>query len=277
MILLKAALVWYLIIFTASYLTTDTAAVFTAKHKTENTITIGDWVVPDDSVLAFINNGNQNIKTCDQSVDLKVMLKNTGGDMQKASTYEVYYAVNGNPEKQGTKIKLSKGKGNIQALESGKTAELVHTTNKPGTYVFAARQTNNELKDDVIWSKWIKVHCPSDGKKEIKEKPGKDEAKATKEPKEENDEPVVEYSPSKEVKQKKEEQPLTDKSDTDAENVDKQEQKKVKKDDQEINKKNATDEKEKQNEAEKEKSMEENEKQQETEAKSEEEKDGEKE
>ncbi|MBM7600519.1 TasA anchoring/assembly protein [Virgibacillus halotolerans] len=194
-ILLKVVLVWYVVLFSTSYLTSTTAANFTTTNQTENVIRIGDWEEPDGSLLKFVKKGNQNIKACDQSVEMKVTLKNTGTDMKSDSTYEVYHVENGNPEKQGTKVKLDEDKGNIQAVQSGNTIELVYKTDKPGTYVFLANQSNDDLKEQKTWSEWIKVHCPSDSK-----------PKNTEEPKEKVKETNKEDSTSKEVKQESEEQ-----------------------------------------------------------------------
>lgn len=169
MIVLKIAVVWYLVIFSASYLTSNTAANFTANKEAGGMMTLGTWKVQDDSVLVFTGKGNQNIKACDQPIVMKVNLKNTGGDMKSDSTYEIYYIENGNPEKHGTKVELAKGEGTIKALKSGETTELTHKTSKLGTYVFLAKQQNDNPDMKDAWSKWIKFHCP-DNKPETKEK-----------------------------------------------------------------------------------------------------------
>lgn len=152
-------MVWYLVIFSASYLTSNTAAVFTTNQETNGMITIGTWEEPDDSQLAFVNKGNQNVKACGPT-EIKVKLKNNGkGDMQNNSTYEVHYIKNGNPEKDGEKVDLADGEGEVKVLKRGDTTELIYTVNEPGIYAFLAKQINDDLDNSHVWSKWVKVHC----------------------------------------------------------------------------------------------------------------------
>lgn len=162
--MLKAMLICYLIIFSASYLTSGTSAYFSSQFQVNNTITASTWVSEepkvDESSLVFLGKGNQNIKICPAVI--KVEIKNAGdGNMQADTTYEIYYTKNGNPEKHGEKIEFAEGEGIVEALVSGKTTELIYETSNPGRYIFLVYQNEGDLADDGIWSEEIKVDCKS--------------------------------------------------------------------------------------------------------------------
>lgn len=126
-IIVKTAIVCYLIMFSASYLTSDTSANFTSQQEVNHMITASDWEIEDpemnESALIFLEIENQNIKTCPAII--KIEIKNDGSDMLADTTYEIYYIENGNPKKHGEKIVLADGEGVIPVLTSGESFSLI--------------------------------------------------------------------------------------------------------------------------------------------------------
>jgi TasA anchoring/assembly protein len=155
--LVKIVLIWYLVVFSVSYLTSGTAAHFYDEKEAESKILAGYWADGwDGSSLSFIQNGNDNIKSCD-SVEIAVEIENNGdGDMISGTSFEVYYIENGNPEKQGERI----GEGKIPALKSNQSSELIYLAQQPGTYAFLVQQPEGHPESETIWSKWVMVNCP---------------------------------------------------------------------------------------------------------------------
>lgn len=164
-------------------MSSDTSAYLSSQSKVSGEITAGEWEVEDESELAFLDKGNQNIKSC--PANMKVKLKNTGkGPMLEKSTYEIYYVANGNPKKHGTKVQLDQGEGVVKTLEKGETVILSHETDRPGRYIFKAYQAGDHEEKTAVWSKEIKVDCK---KKADKEVDGKTKDKATEQEKPEKE------------------------------------------------------------------------------------------
>lgn len=159
--MVKLLLIWYLAVFSISYLTSGTAAKFFDTKETESAVKAGFWADGwDGSSLTFIEKGNTNIKTCDP-VEIKTQIQNSGeGDMMAGSTYDIYYIENGNPEKHGEKLHLPDGEGNIPALMSGDSTEITYLAQNPGVYAFLAHQPEGYSEGETIWSKWVIVNCP---------------------------------------------------------------------------------------------------------------------
>lgn len=166
----KVTLIWYLIIFIAGYLTSDTAAHFNDYMETSNSITVGIWEEEVDdqdetnkSSLSFISKGNQNIKACEPTKVTRELKNNGPGDMKKGSSFEMYYISNGNPEKHGEKLQLSEAESKIEPLKNSESTTLSFNAEKPGVYVFTTKEQAGE-DSKAIWSKWIIINCPSDKK-----------------------------------------------------------------------------------------------------------------
>ncbi|WP_164218308.1 amyloid fiber anchoring/assembly protein TapA [Virgibacillus sp. YIM 98842] len=159
--LVKLVLIWYLVVFSISYLTSGTAAHFYDAEESDSMVYAGFWADGwDGSSLSFVENGNTNIKACDP-VEITKEIQNSGDeDMLAGSTYDVYYAENGNPEKHGVKLDLSESEGNITALESGESTILKYLAQKPGRYAFLVQQPEGHPDKESIWSKSVKVNCP---------------------------------------------------------------------------------------------------------------------
>jgi TasA anchoring/assembly protein len=167
--MVKLLLIWYLVIFSVSYLTSGTAAHFYDTEDPVSKIDAGFWADGwDGSSLAFIEKGNTNIKACDP-VEITAQVQNMGdGDMDEGSTYDVYYIENGNPEKHGEKLSLPEGEGDLAALKSGESTKLKLLAQEPGIYAFLLHQPEGYPGEETVWSKWVNVNCPS-GKAEQNE------------------------------------------------------------------------------------------------------------
>ncbi|WP_100010392.1 amyloid fiber anchoring/assembly protein TapA [Lentibacillus sediminis] len=166
----KVVMIWYLIIFSTTYLVNHTSAQFTDARQANGLLEVGHWEEEGDprGILIFTGKGNQNIDSC-KPITIKAGIKNiVERDMTEDSTYEVFYAENGNPEK-GEKQKLGEGEGTIKALASGEITELTFYAEKPGRYVFLAYQHEDHKGDKKIWSEKIRVDCSSGQKPDSKE------------------------------------------------------------------------------------------------------------
>jgi len=159
--LVKLVFIWYLVVFSISYLTSGTAALFYDTEEADSKVLAGFWADGwDGSSLTFIENGNTNIKACDP-VEIATKIQNIGdGNMAAGSAYDVYYIENGNPEKHGAKLDLPEGEGNIPALESNGSIELKYLAHKPGIYAFLVQQPEGHPDGENIWSKSVKINCP---------------------------------------------------------------------------------------------------------------------
>ena len=218
----KVTLIWYLLIFLAGYLTSDTAAHFNDYMETSSSLTVGIWEEEVDdqdetnkSSLSFISKGNQNIKACEPT-KITTELKNNGpGEIKKGSSFEVYYISNGNPEKHGEKLQLSEAESKIEPLKNGESTTLSFNAEKPGVYVFT---TNEQAGEDskAIWSKWIIINCPSENNQpdenndsvineEVKPDQQIDEANENNKAKDEKTDTITEKPESAEVKEDTEE------------------------------------------------------------------------
>ncbi|MFC4023872.1 amyloid fiber anchoring/assembly protein TapA [Oceanobacillus longus] len=162
LLFLKTSVIWYILIFLIGYLTSDTAAQFTAYQESSGEVTVGKWESPDEeSILRFITKGNKNIQAC-ESVIIATELKNDGpGDLKENGSFELYYIENGNPEKHGEKLALSEDEGIIKPIKKGETAPLTYEASKPGVYVFSTKENPGDSDSKTIWSKWTIVNCPS--------------------------------------------------------------------------------------------------------------------
>lgn len=176
----KVAMIWYLFVFSITYLTSDTSALFTDEVNPKGKIESGIW--PADYELAFIkSNGNENWDVCTYPFEISDSIRNIGNeDMNGAQSYEVYFVENGNPEK-GEKV----GEGIVEVLEKNEKTELKYLAEKPGTYIFMVKYKTE--KQQEVWSKkQIKIDCDSG------QDPNKEKDKNKMNSDEDNSEPDVE-------------------------------------------------------------------------------------
>ncbi|WP_053217227.1 amyloid fiber anchoring/assembly protein TapA [Virgibacillus senegalensis] len=166
-IALQILAIWYAVVFSAALLTSPTGAYFNDTAVAFTTIPIGEWEADekDSSSLVFPNeNNDQNIKTCEPE-EIQVKLKNGGGEMQATSTYEVYYAVKGNPKK-GERLELEADEGTIEKLKEGEEVELIFLAEEPGNYKFKAYQVEGHKGSGELWSETITIECQQQNKSE---------------------------------------------------------------------------------------------------------------
>lgn len=173
------ALVGYLLIFTASYITSNTTAHYSSQQTLSQPIATGEWGQMEneieeeleeieitekteeieESTLAFVNDEYQVIKICEPSI-IKVEIENSGEkDMQEQGSYEVYYIETGDPKENGEKLELAVGEGIIGILGSGEKSELTYEVDKPGVYIFLLYQHDDNRDEDGVWSKEILIDC----------------------------------------------------------------------------------------------------------------------
>lgn len=144
--------IWYALIFTIGYLTSETMASFSSSSEITGKIKAGEWW--DGSNLVFIGKGNQNEKVC-PSTEISVEIKNTGITMIGSTTYEVYYIENGNPQ-NGKIIE----KGDLKPLMKNEVVALSYQAEEEGVYMFKAYQREGYVGEkEVIWSEKVKVKC----------------------------------------------------------------------------------------------------------------------
>ncbi|GIN85582.1 hypothetical protein J6TS2_19680 [Heyndrickxia sporothermodurans] len=146
----KIIAIWYLLIFTSSYLTSTTGAYFNDFEKVSGEITAGIW--EKNNELDTEKNGslkftskNQNLESC-KSTTISVQIKNGGKDMEQDLTYEVYYIESGNP-KNGKKV----SEGIISKLSENQSETLSFEAVKLGRYKFKVLEN--------VWSSTIIIHC----------------------------------------------------------------------------------------------------------------------
>lgn len=165
----KVVLIWYLVVFSLSYITTsDTTADFTNLQEASGMIyAAGDWKVVDESAFKFIEKDSQELNACEKE-EIDITLKNNGTEnMTDTSTYDVYFSESGNPRKDGKKLKLNDNEGTIPALKVDESTELTFKAIKPGTYIFVTYQLDED--ESEVWSEDITItSCESD--KETKPK-----------------------------------------------------------------------------------------------------------
>ena len=171
----KSVFICYLIIYSVSYLTADTAAYFNGQQQgSEIMITAGTWENEepkesgelDNSSLAFIDGDTSIFQMCPNVI--KVEIENSGdGPMLAEGSYEIYYVRNGHQEEEGIKLELDEGEGVIEVMEVVETKSLTYETNEPGVYIFAIYEHDDALREHPIWSEEITVICDSEETTEV--------------------------------------------------------------------------------------------------------------
>lgn len=140
----KIALIWYLFLFSTTYFTSTTSAVFSSKVEPKGSIEAADWL-RGQYELEFERSGNPH-----RSCMIDTVVRNIGpGDMTEDVIYDVFYVENGNPVK-GEKV----GEGRINALKNSESEKVSYEANKTGRYVFIVNE-----KDKKVESKKFIVEC----------------------------------------------------------------------------------------------------------------------
>ncbi|MFD1167657.1 amyloid fiber anchoring/assembly protein TapA [Oceanobacillus caeni] len=140
----KIALIWYLFLFSTTYFTSTTSAVFSSKVEPKGSIEAADWL-RGQYELEFERSGNPH-----RSCMIDTVVRNIGpGDMTEDVIYDVFYVENGNPVK-GEKV----GEGRINALKNSESEKVSYEANKTGRYVFIVNE-----QDKKVESKKFIVEC----------------------------------------------------------------------------------------------------------------------
>ncbi|KUP04429.1 hypothetical protein Q75_15685 [Bacillus coahuilensis p1.1.43] len=188
----KIMLIGYVMIFTVSYLTSNTTAYFSDSSNETLSIQAGTWF--DGSNLQVGSHNGETIAACPQE-ELQVVVKNTGFSMTGPTEYEIYYSTDGEPNQNGEKVE----EGQIQPIEQNGSITLSYQASADGAYMFKVYQRPGYGENDEgrteIWSSKIVVSCDQPEEEILEEEP------------EVIEEPQEVESDNKETK---EEQPVTD-------------------------------------------------------------------
>ncbi len=210
--------IWYIIIFTSSYLTSYTTAYFNDNDHVSSSIKAGTWDTDsedqsdnDKSSLTFTNDKDIVLQSC-TPVEISAEIKNTGNqDMKGTTEFDVYYHLDGNPKK-GEKI----DSGIIEPLKQNQSTYLNYLAEEVGHYKFKAYQRPNHAnKPDErqdLWSGTIILSCEDQenehNKNTDKGNNSKNKTNGKTETIEENETQVLEEKNTQDEIPLKEEQPL---------------------------------------------------------------------
>ncbi|WHZ01425.1 amyloid fiber anchoring/assembly protein TapA [Neobacillus sp. YX16] len=161
--------IWYLLIISGSYLTTDTGAYFNDLEVIQNTLH-ANWeekYPPDDgnwekSSLQEVSQGG----TCEKGIFAS--FTNTGESVDHELTkYEIYWSETGNP-KNGEKV----FEGTFPIPNNGEIYEIHYEPTKNGNYKFKAYHETGHANGNSVgkgpWSGTIELNCEvSQGKVNI--------------------------------------------------------------------------------------------------------------
>ncbi|MFD2922519.1 amyloid fiber anchoring/assembly protein TapA [Halobacillus naozhouensis] len=122
-----------------------------------------DW---DKSSLEFKDQGSEKNL-------LFAIVKNGDGSevMQRTTTYEVYFAEQGNPKK-GEKV----AEGVIPMLDPGETFRMILEADTPGKYMFKAYHSKGHPGKGELWSEEIEYSLPKSKEKEARKEHAQEKA-----------------------------------------------------------------------------------------------------
>ncbi|TYS17863.1 amyloid fiber anchoring/assembly protein TapA [Rossellomorea vietnamensis] len=176
----KVLLTCYILIFTLSYLNSNTTAYFSDSNADSFTIQAGNWF--DNSELMFVQSNTENLRGCPPT-EISAEIKNQGFTMIGPAKYEVFYDEEGNPKNNGGKI----SDGEIKPIKQNETITLSFPGELEGAFIFKVYQRDGyEGENGVIWSHKIMVKCQDKNDNEQKE--SKEEQKIKTEGKDESQE-----------------------------------------------------------------------------------------
>lgn len=172
----KVVLIWYLVVFSVSYITTsDTTADFTDSQEARGMIYVaGDWKVVDGSAFEFTKQDSNEKRMCEPQNITSTLENNGEEDMRDTSTYDVFFSENGDPETDGEKMELDEDEGTIPALKLGGSQRLTFKATEPGHYKFVAYQLDEE--ETGVWSEDIIITCEGEQKQDANEPSEQDES-----------------------------------------------------------------------------------------------------
>jgi YqxM protein len=144
--------IWYLLILSGSYLTTDTGAYFNDVEVIENSLHV-KWDVfpPDDGIwekssLQEVTQGG----TCEKGI--YATFTNTGESVgHELTKYEIYWIESGNPKKDGVIIKT----GFFPIPDHGENFDISYQPTKNGDYQFKAyHETGHNFDNESEKGPW---------------------------------------------------------------------------------------------------------------------------
>jgi len=158
--------IWYLLIITGSYLTSDTGAYFNDIERIEFPLQAGVWEEDEEEPPEYPEDdgiwGNSSLKEDNQggscAEGIFASFKNTGDSVNHELTkYEVYWIISGNA-KGGEVVET----GTFPIPNSGETYTIHYKPKKNGVYKFKAyhetgHANGNNGNDKGPWSNDIKV------------------------------------------------------------------------------------------------------------------------
>ncbi|MGF2618196.1 amyloid fiber anchoring/assembly protein TapA [Rossellomorea aquimaris] len=216
----KILLTCYILIFTLSYLNSNTTAYFSDSNADDFIIQAGTWF--DGSKLEIVKEAEE-LQVCPPT-EISTEIKNHGFTMIGTTEYEVYHSLDEDPANIGEKV----GEGIIQPIKENESFTLTYATESEGSFMFKVLQRpgfdNNYEERTELLSNKIMVNCPdndeeeqkepeetqkavTESKDESKEQPATDPAVDKKEEvKEEKSEQIVEEPAKEEPEQPKEEE-----------------------------------------------------------------------
>lgn len=151
-LIVKISMIWYLLLFSGFYFTSNTSALFSDQLGANGRIEADFW--PAHYELVFPEKGNSNFDVCEPYEITRIIKNNGPEDMNQTAIYEVFYD-KANPKQHGVKV----GEGTIEILKKNETAELKFLADKPGRYAFVAKYQSEDKEE--AWSKEIKIDCGS--------------------------------------------------------------------------------------------------------------------
>ncbi|MFC7371429.1 amyloid fiber anchoring/assembly protein TapA [Fictibacillus iocasae] len=161
---MKIGVIFYSLSITLTNLTGSTNAYFNDTKTVTGSIEAGVWEEEkppqnegwDKSSLQF---GNVSVDKC---TSISAEIQNRGNDMKGSVTYEVWFALKGNP-KDGQKL----AEGVIEALKEKASSTLSFEPQENGIYKFKAYQRSGHPGKGELWSEQLSVtECTESSKME---------------------------------------------------------------------------------------------------------------
>ncbi|MGD6966614.1 amyloid fiber anchoring/assembly protein TapA [Rossellomorea vietnamensis] len=203
--------IWYIVIFTTSYLTSNTTAYFSDQDPASVTIQAGTWVTESEpepqiengiSSLDFTSNEDTTVKMC-QPGEISTEVINTGDtDMEGTLEYEVHLISEEQGQEKEGELEDS---GVIEPLNQNERILLKYQANKAGKYTFKVIHipdpVNQPEEKQEFWSGGITIQCEEEADEASDQKD--EEAPETKQ----NDEKETETIENDNSTSKEEEEP----------------------------------------------------------------------
>lgn len=162
--------IWYITVFTANYLTSDTGAAFNDVEVIKNKLHV-KWDLPESDVDTW-DNSSLDMNGSQVSADgcsIYVTIKNDGDEANSISTWRYFvYKLDGNGDPSGEPVNT----GIVPVIESGQPGEIESNVLENGEYKLRVRRPlghkgNNQPDENgysyLGWSDVIEVNgCQED-------------------------------------------------------------------------------------------------------------------